>query len=193
MAYFESIWILLRIYWKDIQLNFTYFFLPVFKMWLLESLKWHLYVAYIVLQLDSAALKGLEWEASSLRDRETGEHAQYSFTGTIYTVQDDEDPHRTSLQVRIGHMGLDSESKFNLDLASGFGKRRAGLWWFRMGIKNEITWGFSGASVVKSLPANAGDTSSVPGSGQMPWGRKWQPLHFRRFSGCTNGSSQSIS
>ena len=124
-----------------IKFHFTYFFLPVLKMWLLESLKWHLYVAYIVLQLDSAALKGLEWEASSLRDRETGEHAQYSFTGTIYTVQDDEDPHRTSLQVRIGHTGLDSECQFNLDLASGFGKRRAGLWWFRMGIKNEITEG----------------------------------------------------
>ena len=35
-----------------------------------------------------------------------------------------------------------------------------------MGIKNEITWGVSGASVVKSLPANAGDTSSVPGPGR---------------------------
>ena len=63
----------------------------------------------------------------SPRHRETGEHAQCSFTGTVYTVQDDEDPHRTSLQVRIGHTGLDSKCKFNLDLASGFGKRRAGL------------------------------------------------------------------
>ena len=29
-------------------------------------------------------------------------------------------------------------------------------------------WGFSGASVVKNLPANAGDTGLVPGSGRSP-------------------------
>ena len=28
--------------------------------------------------------------------------------------------------------------------------------------------GFSGGSVVKNLPANAGDTGSVPGSGRSP-------------------------
>ena len=70
---------------------------------------------------------GMRSSGISPRHRETGEHAQCSFTGTVYTVQDDEDPHRTSLQVRIGHTGLDSKCKFNLDLASGFGKRRAGL------------------------------------------------------------------
>ena len=35
--------------------------------------------------------------------------------------------------------------------------------------------GFPGGSVVKNLPANAGDTGSIPGSGKIPWRRKWQP------------------
>ena len=30
--------------------------------------------------------------------------------------------------------------------------------------------GFPGGSAVKNLLANAGDASSIPGSGQMPWG-----------------------
>ena len=30
--------------------------------------------------------------------------------------------------------------------------------------------GFSGGAVVKSLPANAGDVSSIPGSGRSPGG-----------------------
>ena len=29
--------------------------------------------------------------------------------------------------------------------------------------------------MVKNLPANAGDTGSIPGSGRFPWIRKWQP------------------
>ena len=29
-------------------------------------------------------------------------------------------------------------------------------------------WGFSGGSVVKNLPANTGDTLSIPGSGRSP-------------------------
>ena len=37
---------------------------------------------------------------------------------------------------------------------------------------------FSVASVVKNLPANAGDTSLVPESGRSPWRRKWQPTPF---------------
>ena len=38
--------------------------------------------------------------------------------------------------------------------------------------------GFPGGSVIKNLPANAGDTGdvgSIPGSGRFPWRRKWQP------------------
>ena len=41
------------------------------------------------------------------------------------------------------------------------------------------TWepllGFPGGSVVKNLPANAGDASSNPWVGKIPWRRKWQP------------------
>ena len=39
--------------------------------------------------------------------------------------------------------------------------------------------GFPGGTVVKNLPANAGDTGdvgSIPGSGKIPWRRKWQPV-----------------
>ena len=35
--------------------------------------------------------------------------------------------------------------------------------------------GFPGGSVVKKLPANAGDAGSIPGSGRFPWKRKLQP------------------
>ena len=43
------------------------------------------------------------------------------------------------------------------------------------------TWGFPGDSVVKNLPANAGDTgevSSVPGSGRSPRGGNGNPLQY---------------
>ena len=31
------------------------------------------------------------------------------------------------------------------------------------------------AQMVKDLPANAGDSGSIPGSGRFPWRREWQP------------------
>ena len=34
---------------------------------------------------------------------------------------------------------------------------------------------FPGGSVVKKLPPRAGDAGSIPGSGKIPWRRKWQP------------------
>ena len=39
----------------------------------------------------------------------------------------------------------------------------------------QYTWGFPGGSVVKNPPASAEDSSSTPGSGKIPWRRKWQP------------------
>ena len=41
----------------------------------------------------------------------------------------------------------------------------------RPAIKNNCFRGFPGGSVVKNLPANAGDMGSVPGPGRshMPW------------------------
>ena len=38
--------------------------------------------------------------------------------------------------------------------------------------------GFPGGAVVKNPPANAGgagDPGLIPGSGRVPWRRKWQP------------------
>ena len=39
---------------------------------------------------------------------------------------------------------------------------------------------FLGGTVDKNLPADAGDTCSIPGSGTFPWRRKWQltPVFF---------------
>ena len=39
-------------------------------------------------------------------------------------------------------------------------------------------WGFLGGSVVKNPPANAGDTSSIPGSGRSSGGRNGNPLQY---------------
>ena len=33
----------------------------------------------------------------------------------------------------------------------------------------------TGGLAVKDLPANAGDLSSIPEPGKIPWRRKWQP------------------
>ena len=39
-------------------------------------------------------------------------------------------------------------------------------------------WGFPGGTVVKNLPANAGDLGSIPGSGRSPGGRNSNPLQY---------------
>ena len=38
--------------------------------------------------------------------------------------------------------------------------------------------GFSGSSVIKNLPANAGDAGSIPGLGSSPGGRNDNPLQY---------------
>ena len=42
-------------------------------------------------------------------------------------------------------------------------------------IYSNVYMSISGGSLVKNLPANAGDTGSISGSGRFPWRRKWQP------------------
>ena len=47
--------------------------------------------------------------------------------------------------------------------------------------ENQSNWGFPGGSVVKNLPANAGDAgdaSSIPGSGRYPGVGKRFPLQY---------------
>ena len=39
-------------------------------------------------------------------------------------------------------------------------------------------WGFSGNSVVKNLPANAGDAGSIPGLGRSPEGGNDNSLQY---------------
>ena len=39
-------------------------------------------------------------------------------------------------------------------------------------------WGFPGGSVVKNLPANAGDTALIPGLGRSPGGGNDYPLQY---------------
>ena len=43
--------------------------------------------------------------------------------------------------------------------------------------KTLLTMGFPRGSVVKNPPANAGDVSSIPGSGRSPGGGNGNPLH----------------
>ena len=47
-----------------------------------------------------------------------------------------------------------------------------------MATHSSILRGFPGGTVVKNLPANAGDTGdavSIPGLVKIPWRKKWQP------------------
>ena len=43
--------------------------------------------------------------------------------------------------------------------------------WLRVPDKKQVSGGFPGGSVVKNLPASAGDTGSIPNPGRshMPW------------------------
>ena len=43
---------------------------------------------------------------------------------------------------------------------------------------NISSWGFPGGSVVKNPSANAGDASSIPGSGRSPGGGNGNPLQY---------------
>ena len=42
----------------------------------------------------------------------------------------------------------------------------------------DYSWGFPGGSVVKNLPANAGNTGSIPGSGRSPADGFGNPLRY---------------
>ena len=41
-----------------------------------------------------------------------------------------------------------------------------------------LSLGFPGGSVVRNLPATAGGTGLIPGSGRSPCRRKWQPRQY---------------
>ena len=45
-------------------------------------------------------------------------------------------------------------------------------------MKNFFSWGFPGGSVVKNLPANAGDAGSIPGLGGSPGEGRGNPLQY---------------
>ena len=54
-------------------------------------------------------------------------------------------------------------------------------WWVHNSVFKECIIerrGFSGGSVVKNLPANAGDAGSVPGWGRSPGGGHGNPLQY---------------
>ena len=42
----------------------------------------------------------------------------------------------------------------------------------------KVIWGFSGGSVVKNPPANAGEAGSIPGLGKFPGGGHGNPLQY---------------
>ena len=45
---------------------------------------------------------------------------------------------------------------------------------FKLKLNVSVYMGFSGDSVVKNLPVNAGDVGFDPWVGKIPWRRKWQ-------------------
>ena len=58
----------------------------------------------------------------------------------------------------------------NTVVGSSFGKNK-------LGVQRDCT-GFSGGSVVKNLPANAGDEGSIPGLERSPGGGRGIPLRY---------------
>ena len=52
--------------------------------------------------------------------------------------------------------------------------------------------GLSGGSEVKNLPANAGDLSSIPGSGSPPGGGHGNPLQFSCLENPTNRGANGL-
>ena len=56
----------------------------------------------------------------------------------------------------------------------------------------ENTGGISGGSVIKTPPANAGDSGSVPGSGRSPGEGNGNPLQYSRLGNpMDNGAWQA--
>ena len=49
---------------------------------------------------------------------------------------------------------------------------------FKLKLNISIYMGFSGDSVVKNLPANAGDVGSIPGSGKSPGEGNGNPSQY---------------
>jgi len=49
--------------------------------------------------------------------------------------------------------------------------------------KPRYKWGFPDGSVVKNVPANAGDTGSIPGSGRSPGEGNGNPLQYEKSHG----------
>ena len=45
-------------------------------------------------------------------------------------------------------------------------------------VSDILSLGFSGGSVVKNSPANAGDSDLIPGSGRSPGGENGSPLQY---------------
>ena len=49
---------------------------------------------------------------------------------------------------------------------------------FKLKLNISVYMGFSGDSVVKNLPANAGDVGLIPGSGKSPGEGNGNPPHY---------------
>ena len=57
--------------------------------------------------------------------------------------------------------------------SAGCGQKQSTIW-----VLVIITRGFTGGSVIKNPPANAGDTGSIPGSGRYPGVGNGNPLQY---------------
>ena len=56
-------------------------------------------------------------------------------------------------------------------------------------IQINLIWGFPGGSVVKNLPANAGDVDVIPGSGRSPGEGNGNPLQYSCLENSTDGGA----
>ena len=61
----------------------------------------------------------------------------------------------------------------NILFSAGCGQKQSTIW-----VLVTITRGFTGGSVIKNPPANAGDTGSIPGSGRYPGEENGNPLQY---------------
>ena len=57
---------------------------------------------------------------------------------------------------------------------------------FLLWVGRHFKRGFSGGSVVKNLPVNAGDVGSISGSGRSPGGGNDNPLQYSCLENCTD-------
>ena len=74
------------------------------------------------------------------------------------------------------------------DLIPGLGRSPGG----GIGYPLQFSWDFPGGSVVKNLPANAGNVGSLPGLGRCPGGGNGNPLQYSCLGNPMDGGAGGL-